>query len=801
MIRKRLETPYVGLVPYTEEDSRFFFGREKEEQVIVSNLFASKLTILYGASGVGKSSILRAGVVRELNDRTAKAISEEGAPDLAAVYFSDWKANALIGLKLALNSALAACGVRPTADPHQSLAAIIRDAAQQFDGCIMIIFDQFEEYFLYHTGETGPGSLAYEFAEAANDSRLPVSFLVSLRDDALSKLDRFKALIPNLFSNYLRVQPLTRQQAQRAIVLPVEAYNRLPEEERLYGRTICIEPDFVEEILDEVRQDRVLIGEVGRGVVSATASTGIETPYLQLVLTKVWNEELGSGSCRLRAATLERLGGAEEIVGKHLEGVLELLTESEKEICSRMFQFLVTPGGTKIAHTSSDLADFAKVPQELLEPILGKLSGSETRILSTVSSMAAEGPMRYEIYHDSLAHAILDWRKSYVARKEREEQERIRAAEAERQNRELEQARALATAQRERAEAQVRSTKRLQWMLGTLALFLLFVVLAASYAWNQRRIAMENEQLAKANEQRAQQNALEAQEAQAEAARAGEALAKSFGAKEEAERWSRLAVEAQAQVRNLEAKGVYESDKVALVQRAKRKLDEELAQARAENAQLKRALDQALPKGINKAIVPDFVGMTVVQTTAALADSDNFKTGRITERRSDQHPGVVLQQTPRPGARINEGSPIHLLVSAPARPDASVRLLLKVLSFYVLNDSAPGAASWKFSIFAGPTTDATRPIITIPKDSYDNDSPQPKVIRGQARIPTHEEETVRFTVRGTNDAGVVAEGQFSVFVKPLAKWSAPEIVRVPIVSWGNSSKGSFVGIFEVVAQP
>src|SRR5438552_13138252 len=287
MTRKRLETPYVGLVPYTEEDSRLFFGREKDQQVIVSNLFASRLTILYGASGVGKSSLLRAGVVKELNDRAAEAIADEGVPDLAVVYFNDWKANALVGLKLALISALEACGVTPAPDSQRSLAAIIRHAAPVFDGCIMMIFDQFEEYFRYHSGETGGASIAFEFSEAANDLRLPVNFLVCLRDDALSKMDRFKTLIPNLFSNYLRVQPLTRWQAQRAIVLPVEAYNRLPAEERVYARTICIEPELVEAVLHEVRQDR--------------------------------REELSSGSRQLRVATLQRLGGAEEIVGKHLE--------------------------------------------------------------------------------------------------------------------------------------------------------------------------------------------------------------------------------------------------------------------------------------------------------------------------------------------------------------------------------------------------------------------------------------------------------------------------------------------------
>ena len=64
--------PYLGLVPYTEEDARFFFGRERDQRVVVANLFASHLTLLYGASGVGKSSLLRAGVIKELRERTAQ---------------------------------------------------------------------------------------------------------------------------------------------------------------------------------------------------------------------------------------------------------------------------------------------------------------------------------------------------------------------------------------------------------------------------------------------------------------------------------------------------------------------------------------------------------------------------------------------------------------------------------------------------------------------------------------------------------------------------------------------------------
>lgn len=73
--------PYVGLQPYTEDDREYFFGRDREQRVICSNLYAAPLTVLYGASGVGKSSVLRAGVVPRL----------QLARRTAVVYFNQWQ--------------------------------------------------------------------------------------------------------------------------------------------------------------------------------------------------------------------------------------------------------------------------------------------------------------------------------------------------------------------------------------------------------------------------------------------------------------------------------------------------------------------------------------------------------------------------------------------------------------------------------------------------------------------------------------------------------------------------------------
>ena len=55
----------------------------------------------------------------------------------------------------------------------------------------------------------------------------------------------------------------------------------------------------------------------------------IEAPFLQLVMTRLWDEEMQANSRTLRLSTLERLGGAQEIVRTHLDGVMSRLDAAE----------------------------------------------------------------------------------------------------------------------------------------------------------------------------------------------------------------------------------------------------------------------------------------------------------------------------------------------------------------------------------------------------------------------------------------------------------------------------------------
>ena len=64
-------SPYKGLAPFdqTHLDALFFFGREQDVEIVCANVLASRLTVLYGPSGVGKSSLLAAAVARRLRER------------------------------------------------------------------------------------------------------------------------------------------------------------------------------------------------------------------------------------------------------------------------------------------------------------------------------------------------------------------------------------------------------------------------------------------------------------------------------------------------------------------------------------------------------------------------------------------------------------------------------------------------------------------------------------------------------------------------------------------------------------
>ena len=184
-------------------------------------------------------------------------------------------------------------------------------------------------------------------------------------------------------------------------------------------------------------------------------------------MQRLWEEERRAGSSILRLSTFESLGGAQSIVEEHFESAMDALSHEQKDIAARLFDHLVTPSGTKIAHELSDLADFGRVPLDELRPVLAILA--DRRILR---SLDEGGAVRYEIFHDVLAEPVVAWRASHEAERELERQQ----------------------------EASDRRHRQLLAIIVVGAILLAVMGAVTVYALSQRTEAREQAREAKANE-------------------------------------------------------------------------------------------------------------------------------------------------------------------------------------------------------------------------------------------------------------------------------------------------------------
>jgi len=382
-----VSSPYKGLAPFedSELDALLFFGRERESELVAMNILAARLTVLYGPTGVGKSSLLGAGVAQRLRDL---------APEADVVVFSSWRDDPVTALRELIAPA--------------ALEGSLGDAAADRADELYLVLDQFEEYFLYHGDARGESTLIDELPELVN-SDLRVNVLLGIREDSLAKLDAFKARLPRLFGNYLRLDHLDRDAARAAILGPLARYAEL-------GGTVWgAQPELVESVLDEVAAGKIDIGGTGQTPARNGRKRLVEAPYLQLVLQRLWELESARGSTTLTLATLRALGGAERIVEDHLERAMGTLTPSQQDAAAVMFDHLVTPSGSKIALRLSDLAMYASLETAALAPVVGALE--HERILRPLRD-GTNGDGSYEIYHDVLAEAVRVWRQRYEGQRE-----------------------------------------------------------------------------------------------------------------------------------------------------------------------------------------------------------------------------------------------------------------------------------------------------------------------------------------------------------------------------------------------
>ncbi|MBU0655911.1 MAG: hypothetical protein KJ914_12400, partial [Gammaproteobacteria bacterium] len=379
--------PYPGLRPYREDEQNSFFGRDTDSKVLIDKILVHRLTLLFAATGVGKSSMLQAAVLPHL-----KAPLGE---NLDVAYYIDWVSPPLEGLKQAVKQALQQSGSwRPeityTAPANEKLSDFFSFCTLFTRQPLVVVLDQFEEFFRYQRGGNAFQPFLEQLTNVITTRQLPVHVVFSMREDFALELNAFKPYMPlSLFDNFYRLEKLGKAGAKTAIVTPLESIG------------YRYEPALLEQLLNDLLS-RDLDREGKNPLGGVTES--VEPPYLQIVCSQLWEREQGNPDKTLRLNTYQAAGGAVGLVQNYIQHTLNGFTEREKYLASRAFDHLVSRHGAKMPYTAEDLAEAISANTGELRAVLEKLT--RVRILR---SQQREDKIWYELYHDMFSGSIEGW--------------------------------------------------------------------------------------------------------------------------------------------------------------------------------------------------------------------------------------------------------------------------------------------------------------------------------------------------------------------------------------------------------
>lgn len=354
--------PYKFLDYYTEQDAQLFFGREPEVETICSQIVARRSFILHGRSGVGKSSILRAGLMPRLKS--------EGHQVFVIRSFTD-----------PLHQMVSALASEQTFDQTQRDEARLEELIRLRAGdsaarCVIFFLDQFEEFFTLLSEES-----RNRFLDAVgyliNCDTLSFRLVFALREDMLAEMSQLKKSLPEIFHHEYRLKRLSREQAALAITGPANAVG-------------CqYEQQLVARLLDDLSDEG-----------------GIDPPQLQIVCDNLYDSR--GSSNELTMAIYNQLGGASQILAGYLERVLRRFNRTDLEFVKEILTALITADGHRLVLSQFELD--ARIQNHAT-----RASSSANRLVEelvaarVVRRRSQEGEAWFELAHDFLTPEVSRW--------------------------------------------------------------------------------------------------------------------------------------------------------------------------------------------------------------------------------------------------------------------------------------------------------------------------------------------------------------------------------------------------------
>ena len=355
------DQPYKFLDSFETEDAGIFFGRQEDSHRLADKILSHRLVVLYGGSGTGKTSLIRAGVAPILARRSCLPLIVRPADDPA------------LTIKRELQEKL-----EGLPDLTTDLPTFLQAAERVTEKLIVVFLDQFEEFFL-RFGDESRASFVAELARCHQSEAIDTRFVLSIREDFFVRLHEFEGQLPAIFDSRYRLERLTRENAREAIVEPVKLFD------------VTYEERLVERLLDDLYEE------------------GVGPPQLQIVCDRLYRE-FGQAGRPIALADYEELGGAKEILAGYLDSVLAEYAGQELEVAKGILMTLVTSQETKALASFDTIVAEVGRDRETVEATLRSLINQRlVRRVQTSASSVEPLSEYYELTHDYLVEEIKGW--------------------------------------------------------------------------------------------------------------------------------------------------------------------------------------------------------------------------------------------------------------------------------------------------------------------------------------------------------------------------------------------------------
>jgi WD40 repeat protein len=416
--------PYPGLAPFSELDAAWFHGRDRLIALLVSEanerLYGNTPLVVMGASGAGKSSVLRAGLLPGLLNG---GLTEPGSEDWPWMTMTPGRFPLRdLALRLADLAKISASQVldQIEGDPGKT-SLIVRQAlltrdersrrgvvttAPDLSGDrgsvtsqrrLVLIIDQFEEVFtLCHDGEQRKLFIdsVCAIASGTRYGPPPALVVIGLHTAFMDQCTAHPELAPAL-DNSVIVGPMTSQELRKAIESPAQQAG------------LTVGPGLVETVLGDI------------GAVESRVSKDILTydpgklPLLAHALLETWKRRDGS---QLTVAAYQAAGGIRHALADTAEHLYESLDDAGKQVAKRLLLHMVALGDAEdTRRTMSRTALLGELPdadQDIAAHLLGRLE--EKRLVTASENtvqIAHEALLRHWPRLADWLHEDRDWRR------------------------------------------------------------------------------------------------------------------------------------------------------------------------------------------------------------------------------------------------------------------------------------------------------------------------------------------------------------------------------------------------------